>query len=441
MPAEGSCASDSQVVSISSRNSHPIALQNSKPCITTGVFLSAKNSPKSKICINLAIAALLSTFPIQVAAQSGGSQNSAIVTKYVEGDNPDTSVDTIVDNAARSFMTSPEAVGLSVGVYQHGKFHIYNYGEVEKGKHRLPTERTLYPIASITKTFTGALLAQAAIDKKVRLDDDVRKYLDGDYPNLEFQGQPIRLYQLLNHRSGLPYLLPDVPESLPGFNNEVIPWPIRASRLLDNYTRANFYADLHKVKLDAVPGTNFKYSNTAAMLLGYILEDLYGMPYERLLREKILAPLRMNETKIALMESEKKRLVKGYDEKGNLIPYSPDQMQAAGALKSTVGDMVKYLKWQADEKDEAVKLSHQPTFHDGTYSAGLNWQILESAGVRVIWQDGSYFGFQSLVVSYPELNMGIVILTNESSRSSASRVYALANQVAKQLNARATALP
>jgi serine-type D-Ala-D-Ala carboxypeptidase/endopeptidase len=375
-------------------------------------------------------------------AQSVVSQNSDIVHAKISTDNKlDSPTGSIVDKVAQVFMSSPEGVGLSIGVYKDGKYYVYNYGEVERGTHQLPKENTLYPIASITKTFTGALLAQAVIERKVKLDDDIRKYLEGDYPNLEFQGQPIRLYHLINHRSGLPYLLPDVPESRPGFNNEITPWPIRASRLLNNYTRTNFYADLHKVKLDAVPGKNFKYSNTAAMLLGYILENLYGMSYEEFLKAKILAPLQMNTTKITLTESEKIRLVKGYDEKGSLIPYSPDQMQAAGALKTTVSDMLKYVKWQADEKDEAVKLSHKPTFRDGNYSAGLNWQILEASGFRVIWQDGSYFGFQSLCVIYPELHMGIVILTNESSRSSASRVSAMANQITKGLDPNAIVLP
>jgi len=97
------------------------------------------------------------------------------------------------------------------------------------------------------------LLAQAAIEKKLSLDDDVRKYLDGDYPNLEFQGHPIRLYDLVNHRSGLPFFLPDKPETLPGYNNEVIPWPTRIAEVLKNYRRKDFFADLHQIKLEAIP--------------------------------------------------------------------------------------------------------------------------------------------------------------------------------------------
>ena len=110
-------------------------------------------------------------------------------------------VDVVVERAARKFMSDARAVGLSVGVLKGGKTYTYNYGEVEKGKGRLPTRHTLYEIGSVTKTLTGVLLARAAVEGRVKLDDDVRKYLDGDYPNLEFDGRPVRLVHLINHTS------------------------------------------------------------------------------------------------------------------------------------------------------------------------------------------------------------------------------------------------
>src|SRR5215204_311741 len=215
-------------------------------------------------------------------------------------------VDAAVERAARKFMSDAHAVGLSVGVLKGGKAYTYNYGEVAKDGRRLPTPRTIYEIASITKTFTGVLLAQAAVEKRVRLDDDVRKYLDGDYPNLEFEGQPVRLVHLINHTSRLPFVLPDRPEL---FKN---PDPFELPKILTeierNYTRADFYRDLHAVRLDKVPGSDFKYSNAAAQLLGFILERVYGMPYERLVAKKIASPLGMRETKISLSAAERKRL-------------------------------------------------------------------------------------------------------------------------------------
>ena len=348
----------------------------------------------------------------------------------------------LVDQAAKGFLKdTPQAVGLSIGVFKDGKTYTYNYGTVETGKTRLPTANTLYPLASITKTFTGILLAQAVIEGKLNLDDDVRKYLDGSYPNLEFQGHPIRLYDLVNHRSGLPFFLPDKPEASPGYNNEVIPWPTRIGELLKNYTRADFFADLHKVKLDAIPGEKFSYSNAAAQLMGYILERVYGKSYEALVKEKIAGPLKMADTTITLENVQRERWARGYDEKGVLMPDTPDQIQAAGAVKSTVADMLKYEEWQLAEQDEAVKLSHKPILTDNNYSVGLNWQMMRSGEDRLIWQEGNIPGFDSLCINLPELKMGLVIFANEADRSSSHRLTLMANEIMKALDPRAVPLP
>src|SRR5260221_9371916 len=89
---------------------------------------------------------------------------------------PSDQVDAVVSEAAEEFYKSaPLGVGMSVGVIKDGKTYTYNYGTLEKGKKGPPAADTLYPIASITKTFTGTLLAQAVIEKKVKFDDDVRK--------------------------------------------------------------------------------------------------------------------------------------------------------------------------------------------------------------------------------------------------------------------------
>ena len=364
----------------------------------------------------------------------------AALPEKASTDNPlKTPVDSIVEQAAQQFMTAPQSVGLSVGIFKDGQTYVYNYGTVEKGKQQLPTSQTVYPISSITKTFTGALLAQAVIDKKVKLGDDIRKYLAGDYPNLAYQGQPIRLFHLINHRSGLPFLLPDIPDA---FANKTIPSSTIATELLQHYTQADFYADLHKVRLDTVPGYTFRYSNAGAQLLGYILERVYNMPFEELIRSKVTQPLTMRHTKITLTPADQYSFAKGYNYNGVLMPPTPDQLQGAGALKSTVADMLNYIQWHVSEQTEAAKLTHRPTWGDiNRYSAGLNWQMLQSAGNRVIWQDGNIPGYSSLCVNYPELNMGIVVLSNECDRSTASRVTTLANQVMKTLDERAITLP
>lgn len=348
---------------------------------------------------------------------------------------------TVNDAANRFFKENPQAVGLSVGVIKDGQIFTFNYGTAEKGRARTATANTLYPIASITKTFTGVLLARAALEGKVKLDDDVRKYLDGDYPNLEFEGHPIRLFDLLDHRSGLPFFIPDQPETQPDFENNVIPWPTRIAKIEKTYTRQDFYADLHKVKLDAAPGDKFRYSNAGAMLAGYILERLYGMSYEALLKERIFGPLKMGESTVTMNPAQELKAANGYDEKGNLAPENPNQLHGAGAIKSSVNDMLKYARWQMEELDEAVKLSHQPVLKSGNYAAGLNWQQMSSDGRRVIWQEGNIVGFNSFCILEPELKIGLVLFANEEDPASAHGQSVMANEILKGLDPASVQMP
>lgn len=357
------------------------------------------------------------------------------------GDNSRSLAATVNNAASQFFKDTPQAVGLSIGVVKEGRVYTSNYGTVEKGRARMPNSDTIYPIASITKTFTGTLLAQAALEKKVNLDDDVRKYLRGKYPNLEFEGHPIRLFDLLDHRSGLPFFLPDTRETQPDFAGGDVPWTARISEQTKNYTQDDFFIDLHKVRLTFVPGEKFSYSNAGAQLIGYILEDLYGIPYEALLKKKVLGPMKMYSTTITLKPQQKDHLARGYDEKGQLMPEIGGELQGAGALKSSVNDMLKYAQWQMAEENEAVKLSHKPQFTSGTYSAGLNWQILQSGSKRLIWQEGNINGFNSLCLIEPERSLGLVILANEEDRTSAHNLSVMTNRILNELDGDAILLP
>jgi CubicO group peptidase (beta-lactamase class C family) len=348
-------------------------------------------------------------------------------------------VDAAIVRAAAAFMADPRAVGLSVGVIQPGRQHSRHFGTVSKSRPHVADDRSIYPIASLTKTFAGALLAQAQLDGKLKLDDDIREHLHGSYPNLEFEGQPIRIYHLLNHRSGLPRLLPDRPEAAPDFPSGV-PYAQRLSALVAGTTRPGFYEGLHQVRLTAAPGARFQYSNAGAQLAGHILERLYGGSFETLVRQRIAAPLGMRDTCITLTAQQKQRLADGYDETGTPQAPFPDQMQAAGALKSTLADMLAYARWQLAERDPAVRLSHQPTWRDGEDAVGLNWQMLTRGTRRVIFQDGSHPGYACLLVLHPESGIAIVLLSNEIDRNTAQRLATLANDIGKSLDADILAL-
>jgi len=243
------------------------------------------------------------------------------------------------------------------------------------------------------------LLAQAATEGRLKLDDDVRKYLDGSYPNLEYNGQPIRLYQLISHVSRLPFNISPRVE-LPG------------------YTRADFFNDLQKVKIDTVPGVKYQYSNAAAQLDGYVLENIYNQPFESLIKSKITIPLGMEHTCLTLTPEDHKLLATGYTASGLADTSNYAAMGAAGGLKSTVTDLLKYLRTQLSADSEAIKLTRRESWgfnmaNGSRYSCGLNWQIIRKPdGKQRIFQDGNVPGYSCKMVMLPEEDMGIVVLSN-----------------------------
>jgi len=129
--------------------------------------------------------------------------------KQPTDDKLKTPLDTLVEQSVSAFMKNNARVGISIGIIKDGQPYLYNYGSTQKEKSPLPTGNTVYELASITKTFGATLLAKAVLDKKVNLNDDIRKYLKEDYPNLEYNGTPITLLNLVNLTSGLPNWMQD----------------------------------------------------------------------------------------------------------------------------------------------------------------------------------------------------------------------------------------
>ena len=323
-------------------------------------------------------------------------------------------IDSIVNAAATLFMRDTSRVGLSIGVYYKGQSYTYHFGVKAKGEGK-PDNNNIYEIGSITKTMTGTILAQAVIDHKVLLSDDVRKYIKGSYQNLEYNQNPVRLFQLLNHSSGLPFDLPLSPQT-----NKV-------------YSRSQFFTDLRQVKIDTVPGIKLSYSNSAAQLLGYILEDIYKKPFEELLNAYIFKPLKMKSTGF-ISSLQKKDLLNGFNEKG--IAMLHNQSGAAGAVCSTIPDMLRYIEFEINETNPVVALSHQPTWGNIQYYAmGLNWQMDKGeAKPRRVFQSGGTAGFSSSLTIYPDLKTGLILLSNEADENVQGKLSELSQQIFNVLN-------
>jgi CubicO group peptidase (beta-lactamase class C family) len=384
------------------------------------------------------LARLAAILPLLLACGVGGAPSTRAqqprATSDARASACTTGADARIDALGAAFLRSSPAVGLSLGVHRDGTSECYDFGASDRASGAPVTPRTAYEIGSLTKTFTSTLLAQAVREGRLKLDDDIRGYLPEPYPNLEYEGRPIRIVHLANLTSELPNWLPDRPELFTDLQPEAIPAAIVA--LHRGYRRADFYRDLHHVTLSAAPGSRPRHSNAAAQLLAFILEDLYGRPYEALLRERITRPLGMERT-ASHARQPPASLAKGYDDRGAEMPYlDMHDVQASGGLTSTTEDMLKYVAFQLDETNEAVELSHRVTVSAADDTVALNWHVDRSPdGTRKIWHTGGTFGFSSYVVLYPERELGIVLLANESDPLAQGKLVDLADGVAQLLAA------
>ncbi|TYZ08422.1 serine hydrolase [Hymenobacter lutimineralis] len=250
----------------------------------------------------------------------------------------------------------------------------------------------------------------------------------GKYPNLAYAGQPIKLVHLANTTSALPDNLPDLTAILQQAPPDSIPALIlRAS---STYTKQQFYADLHAVKPDTVPGLIPRHSNAGAQLLAYILESVYQTPYEKLVEKYIAKPLQLQSAVQA--KAGNSQLAVGHNEKGHRMPYHfIGNLEPSGGLRYSAADMVKYLAYQLAESNKAVALSHQITWGRVDAEAiGLNWTMRQTPdSKRQFVHTGGTFGFASYCSFYPELGFGIVVLANESDPQTQGRLWDLAHQI------------
>ena len=311
---------------------------------------------------------------------------------------------------------------LSIGVTRDGRAKVLGYGSAPGA-----ASGANYEIGSIGKTLAGLILAQAVVEGRVTLQDDVRKYLDGDYPNLVFEGEPVRLVYLANMTSALPDNIPDL-SGVPALADK--------AAALRAYSKTRFLADLHAAKLTAKPGDQPAHSNVAAQLLAYVLEQVYGQPYETLLARYVEDPLGMAKAGTG-------PLAVGHDETGAVAPWLDMPFnRPAGGLSYRAADMLKYAAYQLAEPDAAVRLTHQGTWFtlDRKLSIGFFWIIGQTpTGGRRLRYSGGTYGFSSFCDLYPEDRLGVVLLSSVADPSAQDDLQALSETLVTQLRAKAAA--
>ena len=319
-----------------------------------------------------------------------------------------TALDKEVDEAVQPYISILNTVGLSIGIFKNGKTYFYGYGETAKGNGQIPTNNTYFEIGSISKTFTVTLLADAVIKGKVKLNDPINKYLPDSIHQLTFDSEPITLQTLANQSSGLPGL----PNNFV-LNQEIITNPYKE---YDESKLFQFYKNFKPIRK---PGVKYEYSNLAVGTLGVILERVNNSSYEQLFLKTICAPLGMHDTRQFLRKTDSSRFAKGYNEDGHYTsPWDFKALAGAGAIRSTVADLMKYAIANLSQAPSILykdlQLTHIITFKSNEATIGLGWHYIKPGNDLVLFHNGGTGGYRSYLAINLQKKYAVIILSNSS---------------------------
>ena len=301
-------------------------------------------------------------------------------------------------------------VGLVLGVLEaDGTTRVVSYGSPGLNAKPLGPLST-FEMGSVTKVFTGILLADLVESGKVSLSDPVQKYLPAGVKMPARGGKEITLLDLATHRSSLTRM----PTNMRGSPNDAYP----------KYSIPEMYAFLSEHELRRDIGSEYEYSNIAVALLGHVIERVNGKPYEQLVQEKILRPLGMRHSSTK-MENVKEWLTVGHDERGLAAQYRGwEELPGMGALRSNAEDMLRFLAANVAEPTtrlhRVLRLSHEPraVVAAPNVDIGLNWQIQKFGTQRIVTHGGATQGFRTQITFDPDAKRGVVILANYPAAAS-----------------------
>ena len=306
--------------------------------------------------------------------------------------------------ALKSGELSPSTgAGVSIAVVEHGITRVFSYGAARTD--------SIYEIGSISKTFTGLILAQMVEQGEVHLDDPVREWLPPGVVSKP-AGDEITLLSLATQHSGLPR----VPETLsPDSTNPYA-----------NYRAADLYAYLTRHGVARKAQAGFLYSNLGFGLLGQALSNRAGMSYEALLEQEVTGPLGLNDTVVSLSSEQRARFLPGHDSKHHPAhAWEFDALAGCGAIRSTAPDMLAYLQANlhpdglkaptgspaATTLSSALLQSHQlrADAMPGTRIA-LAWFFDPATGNY--WHAGATGGYSSFAFFHPKEDFAAIVLSN-----------------------------
>lgn len=323
---------------------------------------------------------------------------------------------TIADNISSN---SSIPVAIVIGVISPNGTQVSAYGNISKENPTPVDGNTAFDIASVSKTFVATVLADLVNQGVVKLSDPLEMYLPSNVTVPSYDGYKITLGDLATHTSGLPY--------------QPSGWIVNK-----HYTTPQVYEFLSNSIIEDEPGTVAKYSNLGMGMVGHALSLKMGVTLEQLIGDRIFKVLGMNSsgiamnaTSISIPENIKPILAVGHmagNESG--LMFLPEAVQGAGAIYSTVNDLLKYVSSNLGLIDTkispAMEETHSirypfyelqvpfpdPSGNESTPYAyeGLSWFSTTNLGTQVVWHNGGINGYSSFVGFNPDKQIGLVML-------------------------------
>ncbi len=309
--------------------------------------------------------------------------------------------------------------GVGIAVVKDGKIiFMKGFGFRDAGKRLEVTPQTLFALGSCTKAFTSMAAGILTDEGKLDWDTPVIEYLPDFKLYDDYATRHATLRDLLCHRTGLP-LHDDV-------------WKDKG------LTRRQVYERLRYLK----PGTGFRekfqYNNLMYMTVGYLVGRIGGVDWETVVTGRIFKPLGMGGTNVSFAETLKsKNYALPYTVvEGKVVNITPRDLTAVGpaaAVNSNLEDMSRWVllhlnRGKVGDKrlisGAALRTIHAPHVIDRDASVmvespvsayGLGWYIGPYRGHHLLYHAGGVQGYSALVGFMPHDNIGVVILTNETT--------------------------
>ena len=328
-------------------------------------------------------------------------------------------IDSLVADALVKF----KVAGAAVAVVKDGKvLHSKGYGLADIKTKQAVNENTNFQIASNTKAFTTTALAILEEEGKLKWTDKVIDHIPEFKMYNDYVTENFNILDLLTHRSGLGLGVGDLMFFPDG----------------TDFTIQDVVTSFQYFKPVSAFRTQFDYDNLLYMVAGEVIARASGLSYELFVQKRIIEPLQMNNTFVGYLQKDKSNLAAPHSSESGTIKtidsYDIGMADAAGDIFSNVADMSKWMivrlnkgKYGTDLKTPLFSLKNHnemwrihtvletndnPRYNSHFNGYGLGWVLTDVAGKFEVSHTGAVPGMLSIVTMYPDLNLGIVILTN-----------------------------